>query len=52
MPHNLGMNVAHADGSAAYTKGIFMNGTGEPDWCYANSYRGWDPPGTQNGNPD
>ncbi len=51
MPHNRGMNVLHADGSAVYTKGIFIRGVSEPDWYYANSYMGWDPPGTKNGNP-
>jgi prepilin-type N-terminal cleavage/methylation domain-containing protein/prepilin-type processing-associated H-X9-DG protein len=51
MPHNRGMNVLHADGSAVYIKGIFIRGVSETDWYYANSYMGWDPPGTKNGNP-
>ena len=47
MPHNRGMNVAHADGSAVYFKGLFVKGAGEPDWYLSNSYLGWDPPGAE-----
>jgi prepilin-type N-terminal cleavage/methylation domain-containing protein/prepilin-type processing-associated H-X9-DG protein len=47
MPHNRGMNVAHADGSAVYIKGVLS----ETDWYFSTSYKGWDPPGTRNGNP-
>jgi hypothetical protein len=47
MPHNMGMNVAHADNSAGRIKGDPT----ESDWFFSNSYMGWDPPGTLNDNP-
>jgi prepilin-type N-terminal cleavage/methylation domain-containing protein len=42
MPHNRGMNVLHADSSAVRIKGDPKSG----DWWCANSYVGWDPPGS------
>jgi prepilin-type N-terminal cleavage/methylation domain-containing protein len=47
MPHNLGMNVLHADNSA----GRIQGDPTQTDWYFSNSYIGWDPPGTKNGNP-
>ena len=38
MPHNQGMNVVHADGSANRTKGFLK----ETDWFFSHSYVGWD----------
>jgi len=42
MPHNIGMNVAYADGSAARIKGDLT----DTDWYDTYSWVGWDPPGT------
>jgi prepilin-type N-terminal cleavage/methylation domain-containing protein len=38
MPHNLGMNVVHADCSA----GRILGNLKETDWFYSHSYVGWD----------
>jgi prepilin-type N-terminal cleavage/methylation domain-containing protein len=38
MPHNLGMNVVHADGSALRIRGNLK----ETDWFFSHSYVGWD----------
>jgi prepilin-type N-terminal cleavage/methylation domain-containing protein/prepilin-type processing-associated H-X9-DG protein len=47
MPHNKGMNVLHADNSV----GRVIGNPKQNDWYEYNSYIGWDPPGTKNGNP-
>jgi len=47
MPHNKGMNVLHADNSV----GRVIGNPKQDDWYEYNSYIGWDPPGTFNGNP-
>jgi prepilin-type N-terminal cleavage/methylation domain-containing protein len=47
MPHNFGMNVVHADNSAARIKGD----PASTDWYFSSSYIGWDLPGTYNDNP-
>jgi prepilin-type N-terminal cleavage/methylation domain-containing protein/prepilin-type processing-associated H-X9-DG protein len=47
MPHNGGMNVPYADGSA----GRIIGDPKSTDWYYDNSYIGWDPPNTMNNNP-
>jgi prepilin-type processing-associated H-X9-DG protein len=39
MPHQFGMNVVHADGSAQRILGI----PGQADWWAYNSMTGWDP---------
>jgi len=38
MPHNFGMNVAHADGSA----NRILGNPKETDWFFSHSYVGWD----------
>jgi prepilin-type N-terminal cleavage/methylation domain-containing protein len=38
MPHNLGMNVVHADNSA----GRILGNLKETDWFFSHSYVGWD----------
>jgi hypothetical protein len=38
MPHRVGMNVVHADGSA----GRIVGNLKETDWFFSHSYVGWD----------
>ena len=42
MPHQMGMNVVHADNSANRIKGVLS----QTDWWVYNSYAGWDEMGT------